>query len=528
MPQGLSPQDRLSFIQEQLEQEEIQLVDNTKLFTYKQLENFFYIAFFMGLVKLPRAEDHWNRKSPFHPPSVIRPLMSRKRFKSILKFLHYDEDSVIQMIEKNSNNHYIPSLRLSIDEYMAPYKGLVRFKQYEPDKPHKFGLKYFVLSDSNGFILTQWLYRGSDESTTKSVTIDPSVVSSFPPNSPLKIPIEFAEWVRQKVATDDRPLSHYLFAMDNYYTSLQVATVLSNFSQNINSNNDDNNPNNKIHYVMTVRSIRPTYLFKDGLGRMVQKDNKKKLAAIAFPKEDSGIPQDICATAINDSKVTYFLSNACNPYTLKEGKLTKLDVQTQYNATTHGVDLSGQLSSNCRSYPHRKSKYTHVNIFAQLDRAIVNAYCIFKSLEGNSTYRFCDFTQNVVRDKLGLQEPIQKQLEHLNPITSKVFQDQRDRIKQLEQELATQSTYVTSGNGGQYAPTSAAAPQTVVHALVQGDLNPCQYCKVLDVKRRTRTTKTCCQCKVNFHDECYLIAHLPENKLLLSAIVHQHQQQRQG
>ncbi|EGG18944.1 ABC transporter G family protein [Cavenderia fasciculata] len=318
---------------------------------------------------------------------------------------------------------------------------------------------------------------------------------------------------------------HYLFAMDNYYTSLQVATVLSNFGQNNNgitdsnsnntNNNNINNNNNKIHYVMTVRAIRPSYLFKDGLGHMVQKDSKKKLAAIAFPKENSGIPQDICATAINDSKVTYFLSNACSP-SLKDGKLTKLDVQTQYNATTHGVDLSGQLSSNCRSYPHRKTKYTHVNLMTQFDRAMVNAYCIFKKLQGRGSYRFCDFVKSVVQEMLRLPTPPIRTHQQQN-IGIKIDQSLKDKIKQLEEELDA----AQSGNGSQYYGPTAAA-QTVVHALVRDSTSghkPCQYCKVLKIKARTRTTKVCCQCKVNFHDECYLIAHLPENKVLLATLI---------
>ena len=50
---------------------------------------------------------------------------------------------------------------LSIDESMVSFKGGLIFKQYAPKKPTKWGMKAFVLADSQtGYIYNWRLYTG--------------------------------------------------------------------------------------------------------------------------------------------------------------------------------------------------------------------------------------------------------------------------------------------------------------------------------------------------------------------------------
>ena len=68
--------------------------------------------------------------------------MSRVRFQQIFRFLHL-ADSAGQ----------VPPEYVTIDKVMIPFKGRLGFKQYMKDKPTKWGIKVFTMSDAaNGYI----------------------------------------------------------------------------------------------------------------------------------------------------------------------------------------------------------------------------------------------------------------------------------------------------------------------------------------------------------------------------------------
>ena len=49
----------------------------------------------------------------------------------------------------------------AIDEAMIPFKGRLKFKQYMKDKPTKWGIKVFVLADSQtGYVKRLQVYTG--------------------------------------------------------------------------------------------------------------------------------------------------------------------------------------------------------------------------------------------------------------------------------------------------------------------------------------------------------------------------------
>jgi len=50
-------------------------------------------------------------------------------------------------------SNYVPKQTITIDEAMIPFEGHLSFKQYLKDKPTKWGIKVFVLSDArNGYV----------------------------------------------------------------------------------------------------------------------------------------------------------------------------------------------------------------------------------------------------------------------------------------------------------------------------------------------------------------------------------------
>ena len=111
----------------------------------------------------------WNSK---YGLPIVASLMSRDKFKLISKFLRFDDKStrptrssldkfapvrdVWTKFFENSKACYKPSRNLTIDEQLLPTKSRCPFTQYMPNKPDKFGIKSWVLSE----VLTKYVLSG--------------------------------------------------------------------------------------------------------------------------------------------------------------------------------------------------------------------------------------------------------------------------------------------------------------------------------------------------------------------------------
>ena len=63
---------------------------------------------------------------------------------------------------ENFQKAYTPGRELSLDEAMVGFKGRLGFIQYLLNKPHKWGMKAFVLADSvTGYTYNWRLYTGT-------------------------------------------------------------------------------------------------------------------------------------------------------------------------------------------------------------------------------------------------------------------------------------------------------------------------------------------------------------------------------
>ena len=68
-------------------------------------------------------------------------------------------DIIVPLFE----SEYVLHKELSIEEAMIPFKGHLSFKQYMKDKPVKWGIKVFALSDAtNGYIYRMQIYTGKN------------------------------------------------------------------------------------------------------------------------------------------------------------------------------------------------------------------------------------------------------------------------------------------------------------------------------------------------------------------------------
>jgi len=66
---------------------------------------------------------------------------------------------------------YNPSEHLAVDEVMVKFKGRVIFRQYNPKKRKRFGIKIYKLRDESGYTYDMKVYLGKDsDSATDDMT----------------------------------------------------------------------------------------------------------------------------------------------------------------------------------------------------------------------------------------------------------------------------------------------------------------------------------------------------------------------
>lgn len=130
-----------------------------------EMNAFLGLCFQMGIDRKPNTRLYWAT-DPFLCTPMFPNTMSRDRFLQIMRYLHfsdseneplpgsqdYDPLFKVKDIIKNFNEcfqqEYTPKRQLTVDETMIPFKGRVQFRQYMPQKPHKWGVKAWVLAES--------------------------------------------------------------------------------------------------------------------------------------------------------------------------------------------------------------------------------------------------------------------------------------------------------------------------------------------------------------------------------------------
>ena len=123
---------------------------------------------------------YWSKTWPFHSDNSSS-LISSRRFELILRFLHLADSNVqpqrgepgfdklfklrplLNLLLPRFRDSYTPNQYLSIDENMISFKGRLSFLQYLPKKPHKWGMKAWVLADTQTGYTWAWkLYTGKE------------------------------------------------------------------------------------------------------------------------------------------------------------------------------------------------------------------------------------------------------------------------------------------------------------------------------------------------------------------------------
>ena len=190
--------------------------------TLDELDKFIGLIIARGILGqsgLP-VESLWNKTWGC---SIFSKTLPRDRFKEIMRFLRFDlkserrqrvisdkfclASSLWKPFIENCKKAYVPNPYITIDEQLLPCKARCRFIQFMPNKPDKFGLKFWMAVDTETkYLYNSFPYLGKDESRDSSVSLPTFVVTS------LMQPI-FKRG--------------YNVTCDNFFTSLDVAQRLA-------------------------------------------------------------------------------------------------------------------------------------------------------------------------------------------------------------------------------------------------------------------------------------------------------------
>lgn len=292
-------------------------------------------------------------------PKFFSETMSRNNFTEILRFIRFDKKSqrserlkadkfamvstIWNIFIENSQNCYKPGGNITIDEQLFPTKVRCRFTQYMPNKPDKFGIKFWLASDVDSkYVINAFPYLGKDENRPSSVQLSEYVV--------LKL-IEPFTGSGRTVTTD------------NFFTSKSLAIQLLA---------------KRTTLVGTIRS------------------NKRELPLIAKQKKDDMarfsskiFTSDNCTLTIYKSKPNkkvLLLSSKHKFVSIENNDKRLPETVSYYNKTKFGVDMTDQMARKFTT-KSKSCRWPLQVFFNILDLAGINAWILYKQTTGDNISR---------------------------------------------------------------------------------------------------------------------------------------------
>ena len=220
-----------SKIEQFLTRYDANLPKNNKL-SHVKVTNDTEVRAFLGLMYIKGALKLNLRNTMdifYHRSSNIsfRATMSRNRFALLCRFIQFDDATtreerwkrdrfaaireIFEAFNSNCAKVCIPSEYLAVDETLYPYRGHIKFKQYNPNKPAKYGILYRSISDSvvpcTYFTLP---YAGKPDNPDQYYVTGTDNYTKY-----------LVEGLQNYVDISGRNIS-----MDRYFTSMPIASYL--------------------------------------------------------------------------------------------------------------------------------------------------------------------------------------------------------------------------------------------------------------------------------------------------------------
>jgi hypothetical protein len=371
--------------------------------TLHEFHRFIAIVLYMGVVNIGERRAYW-RLGIFEQGWFRGVGISTRRFDEIVSCLHFFDrtqlteqelvvlrrqnpffavDGFILMLTDKYKEYYNLGRMFDIDEMSIYFKGRHICRCYNPNKPEKWHFKAFALNcATTGYSWDLYLYHGAAEVRPPGVS-----ATSYP--------------IRKLTAHPKLHNKNHIIAMDNWYTSIEVAIYLASVG---------------IHLVGTVKTNRKG-LPKRGLLKKTGVDKKDRgfyhtFRAQIVDKRDWYVyfhawmdnkPVSLLSTfQVSSQMCTRKAFDYMDRYV--KFQIPRPGVIAIYNHAMGGTDLSDQLGSYIRT-SLRANKWP-VRIFTHfIDLTVANANILYKGIKDRGTYSIIDYITDLIPGLIAYSKP---------------------------------------------------------------------------------------------------------------------------
>lgn len=305
--------------------------------------------------------------------------MSLNQFEKIRQFLHFNDNSK-QSLQNQPGHDKLFKIRpvidtllkqflsvpleenLSVDEQMCSSKARHHLLQYMPDKPHKYGYKFFVLCGMSGFAYNFEVYTGTENNPNNRLASEPDLGASS--NTVIRL---------SRIVPENK---NYKIFFDNYYTSVGLLTFLkSKGILSLGTVRADRVPNTKLPKLKTQKEIKSVP--RGTVYEYVANVDDCQVSSLMWV----------------DNKCVRLLSTfaGTNPITQvkrydRAAKQTVMvpcpNVVLQYNKHMGGVDLMDSMIGRYKILIRSRKWYMRL-FYHLLDVTVINSWLLYLRAKGN-------------------------------------------------------------------------------------------------------------------------------------------------
>lgn len=323
----------------------------------------FAFLMYQGVVWKPDTQLYYTRNKLFETPG-IKNIISLSRLVLLKKFMHFVDNTtldpsvpakltkikpVLDYVVDRFSKVYRPARDICVDESLMLWKGRLSWKQYIPNKRARFGIKSYILTESeSAYIWNMIVYTG------KGTCLDPALK-------------EYAHGTQVVLSLTEELLDKgYRLYVDNFYTSPELLAALYERTTDAVGTVRKNRKNLPQELNTKIQKGDAIFFYE------ISRTNKMMAVKWHDKREVS-----FMSTIHDDSKVTV----------RRRGKQTEvLKVVQDYNCNMGGVDRMDQMLG---SYPMErkrckvayKKQFNHI-----LNMCVLNSYILYSKQGGKKTH----------------------------------------------------------------------------------------------------------------------------------------------
>lgn len=403
------------------------------------------------------VNEMWSTK--YGKPIVSR-MMSRNKFKHIMKYLRLDDKNtrsnrvstdkfcmvreIWELFISNSQSAYKPNKHLTVDEQLLPCKSRCSFIQYMPNKPDKFGLKFWLLVElDNKYVLNGYPYLGKSESSTDDLLCEAVVKNLMKPY------FGFGHCI----------------STDNYFTTYNLAVYLLTKKTTI-IGTIRKNKRELPSCVRVNQRLHNSIFFENNLG---------VLLTIYQGRKDKNV---VLLSTFHDGPI---IDN--EEASLKQ----KPNIVLDYNETKCGVDLVDQMA---RFYSVKApTRRWPIQVFYNIiNFSIINSWIIYKQVN-NSNITRRNFIIKIIEEIFEINQ------ENKNFSSKKISKNKVSKIDKTRKDCIA---YLPSNS--ERTPKSVSVfCQAKINCHKNRSINICSLCEKAicgSCTKHKTIISTCSNCKV--------------------------------